>query len=193
MMKLHSLLVKFQKERDILEFFPMALYSIGMIAKSGGSLEQGLKFVADRDFGRISVLFGHVLKVAHTHTLLDGITTIERESRSQFYQEAVMIMKQYAKNEASIGDRLVAIGNKMQREAIRLRKNHLIRVRAALIPQTIMLLCGIPFVIVIAALMLTSSFAMQSDNPILTRDDFFPIVVIWLLILTLGYLYLVRS
>jgi len=185
--------VNIRKERDILEYFPLALFSIGMIVKSGGSLEEGLHFVAKRDFGRVTDLFQQVLDHGLRDNLKRGLDSIERRSSNPLYKEAIDTMMLYARHGTSIGDRLIAIGNKMQREAVRLRRNHLVRVRNALIPQTLTLLCAIPFLLIVFTLVLTRPFPMQAGEPPVKKEHVEIMIMGWVGILVVVYPFLFLS
>ncbi|MCK4614663.1 MAG: type II secretion system F family protein [Thermoplasmata archaeon] len=179
--------MKFRKERDILEFLPIALYSTAMVVKSGGSLEKGLQFVATRDFGRVSRLFQRVLDVALMDTLEKGLDSIKEESNNRCYREALITMQQYARYGSSVGDRLVAIGNMMEREAVMKRRNHLIRVKNSLVTQTLALLCAIPFLLIVITLVLTRPFAMQQGEPPLQKEHVEMMIYCWIALLAIAY------
>lgn len=175
------------KEKDILEYFPTALYSMAMIVKSGGSLEKGFDFVARNDFGRVSLLCIDVLEVAIDETFLAGLEFIRYKSDNKFYQEAILVMIQYAKHGADIGDRLVALGNRMQTDAVMTKRNHYRRVKESLIPQTTMLLAGIGFLFIVIFLVLTRDWAMQEGGPLLSREDMNPMLICWLVVMAFVY------
>lgn len=175
-----------QRERDILEYFPIALYTIAMIVKSGGSLEKGLKFVADRNYGRVSRLFQRVIAIGLQENITKGLESIRYVSRNRYYREALVVMQQYAKHDVPVGDRLAALGNRMQREAVMEKRNHYQRVANALVPQTSLLLIGIPFLFMVTALLL-SNITFDYEEPILDKEHVEYVIVAWLGILSFCY------
>jgi len=187
-----SLCVKPGKERDILEFFPLALYSIAMVVKSGGSVESGLQFVAERDFGRVSLLCKRVPEIARESSLEAGLRAIREESTNRFYREAIDLLISYAKHGISVGDKLVSIGHRMQQDALMTKRDHLRRVRESLIPLTSMLLIGVPIVLGIAVVLLTQPSPMQAEPPA-TKEQISYLVIAWLVILAITYPLLFRS
>ena len=181
------------KERDILEFYPTALYTVAMIAKSGGSLEEGLHFVATHDFGRVSLLFRQVLDIAHEDSLIKGLESLRERSDNRYFRESVIVMIQYAKYTEPIADRLVALGHRMETDAVMAKRNHYRRVREALIPQTTMLLAGMGFLFVVIYLVLTRDWPMQEGGPIIRKKDMVPMIIGWLIVMAIVYPVLYRE
>ena len=184
--------MKSKNESDILEFFPLALYSIAMMVKSGESVEKGMQFVAEHDFGRVSPLFRRALTIASESTLEAGLRAIREESANRFYMEAIDILISYAKHGLSVGDRLVSIGHRMQQDAIIIRREHLRRVRNSLIPLTSFLLIGVPIVLGIALVLLTRPMPMQ-EKPPATREQISYLVMVWLAGLAVVYPIIFRN
>jgi len=178
--------VKFWKEKDILEYFPTALYSMAMIGKSGGSLEKGFKFVATHDFGRISQLCNQVLEVALKENLEAGLDSIRDKSDNRYYREAIMVMTQYAKHSSPFADRLVGLGNRMQSDAVLARRRHYQRVENALVPQTTMLQGGFPFLLICIYGLLTEP-VMAGQEPILSMENLYYIIIVWFGIMAFAY------
>lgn len=174
------------KERDILEFYPTALYTVAMIAKSGGSLEEGLHFVATHDFGRVSLLFRQVLDIAHEDSLTKGLESLRERSDNRYFRESVIVMIQYAKFTEPIADRLVALGNRIETDAVMTRRRHYQRVENALVPQTTMLMGAVPFVLVIAYGLLTRPVFVDQE-PILSRRNLDYLITAWIGIMLFVY------
>ncbi len=183
--------MNFGKEKEILEYFPIALYTLAMMIRSGRSLEQGLKFISIRNYGRVSELMNRVLSIANASSLEDGLASIEDESDNRYYREAIRVMGQYARSGSSIGDRLVSLGNQMQTHAVMARRNHLMRVKSSLMVQTGILLGAIPFLLIVIIFVLTSS--SMFNDPLLTMDDTEAMVYGWFVILIISYPLLFRS
>ena len=66
--------------------FPMALFSIAMILRSGRSLEEGFRFVARKSFGRVSVIFGKVLELLPDYQLERCLAGVRRASGNRYYR-----------------------------------------------------------------------------------------------------------
>ncbi len=179
-------MVNFTKERDILEFFPLALYSIGTMVQAGHSVEHGLLFVSTRCFGKVSQLFAQVLEVAKKETLEDGFLSIYRASENQSYKDAMVIFVQYARQSTPVADALVATGNRMQLQAVMARRNHLTKVKNNLIPATTILLAGIPFLMIVA-------YRLLVYTEVLDKETVLGAVYLWLIFLAVAYAYLYRK
>jgi len=184
--------VSFRKERGILEFFPIALYSIATIVRAGQSVEHGLYFVANHAFGRVSSLFRRVIETAQYQGLEAGLAAMANESENRHYRDGIVTLRQYARHGISVSDQLVAIGQKMQMEAVMTKRRHLTRVKDSLATQTTLLLAAIPFLLGIATILLTRQTPFQ-DEPLLGRSDMQGFIVLWLVVVSLIYPLLYRS
>ena len=184
--------MKITTERDILEYFPLALYSIATMARSGQSVELGMRFVADNNFGRVSLLFGQVLTVAKQQDLETGLGSIQKESQNPQYQGAMVVFRQYAQHGVSVSDQLIGIGRKMQLEAVSAKRQQLSRIKDALVPLTSILLIGFPFIIAIATALLVES-GMVQEEPVVKRSEMEAFVFFWLLLLAVAYPLFYRS
>ncbi len=177
------------KEKDILEYFPMALFSIAMIVRSGRSLEEGMKFVAGRLFGRVSMIFQKVLEYLPDYQLERCLASVRNASDNSYYKEAIDVLRQYALEDISISDRLVLIGKKMQQEAILKKQGFLTWVNEVLNRATGLLLLGIPFLFIVYIGMESFSPGLLSsqDQEVFHISSVYPAV--WLYLIAMACIY----